>query len=93
MIQNPHIIRDNWKTPFPEVDFAGSTVDGNVFTAIFFGLSAAMLGVTGFESSANFVEEQKPGVFRLTLRVSLVFIILYSESFKNSNYLVCCICF
>ncbi|MNK21292.1 hypothetical protein D3C87_395460 [compost metagenome] len=27
-----------------------------------------MLGISGFESSANFVEEQKPGVFRKTLR-------------------------
>ena len=74
MIQNPHIIKDNWKTPFPSVDFAGSIIDGNAFTAIFFGLSAAVLGVTGFESSANFVEDQKPGVFRLTLRVSSPFL-------------------
>ena len=36
--------------------------------ALFFGVSAAMLGVSGFESSANFVEQQEPGVFRLTLR-------------------------
>ena len=70
-IKNPHIIQDNWHTPLPNVDFAGSIVEGNAFTAIFFGLSAAMLGVTGFESSANFVEHQKPGVFRLTMRVSL----------------------
>ncbi len=27
-----------------------------------------MLGISGFESSANFVEEQKPGVFPKTLR-------------------------
>jgi len=32
------------------------------------GFSAAMLGVSGFESSSNFVEQQRPGVFRLTLR-------------------------
>jgi len=36
--------------------------------AIFFGFSAAMLGISGFESSANFVEEQKRGVFPKTLR-------------------------
>jgi amino acid transporter len=36
--------------------------------ALFLGVSAAMLGVSGFESSANFVEQQDPGVFRLTLR-------------------------
>lgn len=28
----------------------------------------AMLGVTGFETSSNFVEEQAPGVFPRTLR-------------------------
>ena len=36
--------------------------------ALFFGFSAAMLGVSGFESSANFVEEQAKGVFPKTLR-------------------------
>ena len=36
--------------------------------ALFLGFSAAMLGVSGFESSANYVEMQRPGVFRLTLR-------------------------
>lgn len=36
--------------------------------ALFLGVSAAMLGVSGFESSANFVEQQQHGVFRQTLR-------------------------
>ncbi len=36
--------------------------------ALFFGFSAAMLGISGFESSANFVEEQDKGVFPKTLR-------------------------
>lgn len=35
---------------------------------IFFGFIAGMLGISGFESSANFIEEQKPGVFPKTLR-------------------------
>lgn len=43
-------------------------VEGSIGSAIFFGFSAAMLGISGFESSANFVEEQQPGVFRKTLR-------------------------
>jgi amino acid transporter len=43
-------------------------LEGSVSSAIFFGFSAAMLGISGFESSANFVEEQKSGVFRKTLR-------------------------
>ncbi|NPA68924.1 MAG: amino acid permease [Chlorobi bacterium] len=42
--------------------------DGSVLKAIFWGFAAAMLGISGFESSANFVEEQKPGVFPKTLR-------------------------
>ncbi len=41
---------------------------GSISSAIFFGFCAAMLGISGFESSANFVEEQQPGVFRKTLR-------------------------
>jgi len=43
-------------------------VKGGIMTALFFGFSAAMLGISGFESSANFVEEQAPGVFPKTLR-------------------------
>lgn len=49
----------NWKTPI---------VFGSLKTALFLGFSAAMLGISGFESSANFVEEQQPGVFPKTLR-------------------------
>ncbi|WP_100074643.1 APC family permease [Chryseobacterium camelliae] len=41
---------------------------GSILTAIFFGFSAAMLGISGFESSSNFVEEQKRGIFPKTLR-------------------------
>ncbi len=36
--------------------------------ALFFGFAAAMLGISGFESSANFVEEQAENVFPRTLR-------------------------
>ncbi|WP_149274148.1 APC family permease [Pareuzebyella sediminis] len=43
-------------------------LDGNVGMALFFGFSAAMLGISGFESSANYVEEQRKGVFPKTLR-------------------------
>jgi amino acid transporter len=41
---------------------------GSFATALFLGFSTAMLGISGFESSANFVEEQQQGVFRKTLR-------------------------
>lgn len=53
------IFNINWSMPFKE---------GNFTTALFFGFSAAMLGISGFESSANFVEEQDAGVFPKTLR-------------------------
>ncbi len=41
---------------------------GGFLIALFLGFSTAMLGISGFESSANFVEEQATGVFRKTLR-------------------------
>ncbi len=49
---------DNWNLP----------TEGSISSAIFFGFSASMLGISGFESSANFVEEQADGVFPKTLR-------------------------
>src|SRR5690606_28671176 len=55
-----HVFHLNWEAPLP----AGRGIGA----ALFFGFSTAMLGVTGFESSANYVEEQKPGVFPRTLR-------------------------
>jgi amino acid transporter len=41
---------------------------GSLSMSIFWGFSAAMLGISGFESSANYVEEQQKGVFPKTLR-------------------------
>lgn len=54
----PHLLWTNLTTPHP----------GGFGTALFFGFCAAMLGISGFESSANFVEEQAEGVFPKTLR-------------------------
>jgi amino acid transporter len=48
----------NWHTPPPS----------GAFRAIVFGFAAGLLGISGFESSANFIQEQKPGVFLKTLR-------------------------
>jgi amino acid transporter len=50
----------NWNSPLSE----GTTI----VTALVLGFATAMLGISGFESSANFVEEQEPGVFPKTLR-------------------------
>jgi len=41
---------------------------GNYAADVYFGFCSALLGVSGFESSANFIEEQKRGVFAKTLR-------------------------
>ncbi len=49
---------ENWNLP----------MEGSITMAIFFGFAASMLGISGFESSANFVEEQKKGVFPKTLK-------------------------
>ena len=40
----------------------------SLWLALFFGFSVSMLGISGFESSSNFVEEQKAGVFPKTLK-------------------------
>jgi len=50
---------ENWHLPLE---------GGSIGKAIFLGFAASMLGVSGFESSANFVEEQEKGVFPKTLR-------------------------
>ena len=49
----------NWAVPVKS---------GGIIMALFLGFSAAMLGISGFESSANFVEEQESGIFPKTLR-------------------------
>ena len=53
-------------------------VEGGIRNALFFGFAAAMLGISGFESSANFVEEQKRGVFPKTLRNMWVVVSVYN---------------
>ena len=50
---------ENWHMPIE---------NGSITNAIFLGFAASMLGVSGFESSANFVEEQEKGVFPKTLK-------------------------
>jgi hypothetical protein len=41
---------------------------GGIVNALFLGFSAAMLGISGFESSSNFVEEQEQGCFLNTTK-------------------------
>ena len=54
------------------------TKNGGVLKTIYFAFSASLLGVSGFESSANFVEEQQKGVFRLTLRNMLLGVVIFN---------------
>lgn len=81
-IRHPTIFTDNLHTSIPDVTIFGSLVNGNVLTAIFLGYAPALLSVTGFESSSQFVEEQAPGVFPKTLRnmwfLSSVFNVAFS---------------
>jgi len=58
LITNPETLMFNWHLPTSQ----------NVLVALFFGFAAGLLGISGFESSANFIEEQKPDVFPKTLR-------------------------
>lgn len=51
---------ENWNLPLAH--------NASISNAIFLGFAASMLGVSGFESSANFVEEQQKGVFSKTLK-------------------------
>lgn len=51
---------------------------GGLFRTLFFAFSACLLGVSGFESSANFVEEQKKGVFKKTLTNMLVGVAVFN---------------
>lgn len=64
-----------------------SAEHGNVLTGIlnptalkflFLAFAASLLGVSGFESSANFVEEQQRGVFRKTLRNMLIGVAVFN---------------
>ncbi len=58
VIKDPSLLAANWQEPTPD----------GAMKALYFGFAAAMLGISGFESSANFIEEQKDGVFPKTLR-------------------------
>ncbi len=58
VLRDPTLLLQNWALPSPR----------GLVGSLFYGFAAAMLGISGFESSANFIEEQKKGVFPKTLR-------------------------
>ena len=49
----------NWATPYPDILTSDGTfvAPGSIPAALFFGYAAALLGITGFETAANYVEE------------------------------------
>lgn len=64
-----HVIRGN---------LGSLPVGQDLLIAISLGFCAALLGISGFESSANFVEEQDVGVFRKTLRNMLIAVAIFN---------------
>ncbi|TDH71972.1 hypothetical protein CCR75_009265 [Bremia lactucae] len=82
-VQHPSILEDNMSSNLPQVAlFGGAAEASNVASALFLGYGTAMLGVTGFESSSQYVEEQASGMFPKTLRnmwiMSSIFNVAYS---------------
>jgi len=63
-------LTSNWNSYGPQ--------NGNYAADIFYGFSAALLGVSGFETSANYIEEQRAGVFPKTLRNMWVCVAIFN---------------
>jgi amino acid transporter len=68
VVNDPSLFAENWRLPSVQ----------SLPHALFFGFAAAMLGISGFESSANFIEEQKEGVFPKTLRNMWVAVAIFN---------------
>ncbi len=62
--------------------------NGSLAHALFLGFSMGMLGVTGFETSANFVEEQKDGVFPKTLKNMWILVTIINPAIALVGVLV-----
>ena len=81
IVTDPSVLMMNWQLPSQH----------SFVYALFFGFSAALLGVSGFESSANFIEEQEEGVFPKTLRnmwlavavFVVTFVVVYTVLINN----------
>ena len=59
------------------VNFATKS-EHSVSFQLFAGFAAAMLGISGFESSANYVEEQDQGIFPKTLRNMWIIVTVFN---------------
>ena len=74
-MQNPSILGNNLREPL-KYDWP---------LAILFGFCTAMLGVTGFETSSNYIEEQQRGVFPKALFNSWLIVFIL-------NPILCVVC-
>ena len=52
---------------------------------IFYGFALALLGVSGFETSSNYIEEQGPGIFPKTLR-NMWYVVSLFNPCKLTNF-------
>ncbi len=68
VVRDPSLLMANWTMPDPR----------GLGSALFLGFAAGMLGISGFESSANFIEEQERGVFPKTLRNMWVAVAIFN---------------
>ncbi|RHZ89733.1 hypothetical protein Glove_11g36 [Diversispora epigaea] len=68
IIQGNDILIENWKDP-------GS---GNPLLDIFNGVCVGLLGVTGFETSSNYIEDQKPDVYPKTVRNMWILVSIFN---------------
>lgn len=66
---NFQVFKDNMNTPYPDIySSSGQLLARNSgLAAVFFGYCTALLGITGFESAANYVEEMKGPIFPATI--------------------------
>jgi len=67
-VDGPAILKQNWALPPVR----------SVPADIFFGFCAGLLGVSGFESSSNYIEEQADGVFPKTLRNMTIIVAIFN---------------
>lgn len=77
-LKNPDLLSVNWQLP----------PSSGIFHALVFGFGAAMLGISGFESSANFIEEQKKGVFPKTLRNMWLVVLIFNPLISFLSFCV-----
>lgn len=87
---NFEIFKENTHTEYPDIiSSSGTTLaKASAGSALFFGYCSALLGITGFETAANYVEEMRePGVFVTTVDwlwyvcVLLIYVLWFYDGF------------